>query len=60
MGIDVWRLRGRLNTSAAVSSAGKTDEAQATAFEPQRSVDDRDLTNVSPNEPARDCTAPGH
>ena len=53
MGIDVWRLRGRLNTSAAVSSAGEADEAQATAFEPQRSVDDRDLTNVSPNEPAR-------
>lgn len=53
MGIDVWRLRGRLNTSAAVSSAGEADEAQATAFEPQPSVDDRDLTNVSPNEPAR-------
>ena len=53
MGIDVWRLRGRLYTSAAVSSAGEADEAKATAFEPQRSVDDRDLTNVSPNEPAR-------
>ena len=53
MGIDVWRLRGRSNTSAAVSSAGEADEAQAPAVEPQRSVDDRDLTNVSPNEPAR-------
>ena len=57
MGIDVWRLRGQVNASAAinaaVSSAGEADEAQATAFEPQRSVDDRDLTNVNPNEPAR-------
>ena len=53
MGIDVWRLRGRSNTSAAVSSAGEADEVQAPSVEPQRSVDDRDLTNVSPNEPAR-------
>ena len=53
MGIDVWRLRGRSNTSAAVSSAGEADEVQAPSVEPQRSVDDRDLTNVSPNGPAR-------
>ena len=47
-------FEGGPNTiNAAVSSAGETDEAQATVFEPQRSVDDRDLTNVSPNEPAR-------
>jgi hypothetical protein len=53
MGIDVWRLRGRSNTSAAVSSAGEAHEVQAPSVEPQRSVDDRDLTNVSPNGPAR-------
>ena len=53
MGIDVWRLRGRSNTSTVVSSEGEADEAQARAVEPQRSVDDRDLTNVSPNGPAR-------
>ena len=53
MGIDVWRLRGRSNTSTVVCSEGEADEAQARAVEPQRSVDDRDLTNVSSNEPAR-------
>ena len=53
MGIDVWRLRGRSNTSTVVSSEGEADEAQARAVEPQRSVDDRDLSNVSSNEPAR-------
>ena len=53
MGIDVWRLRGRSNTSAAVSSAGEADEVQARAVEQQGSVDDRDLTNVSPNGPTR-------
>ena len=53
MGIDVWRLRGRSNKSAAVSSAGETDEVQARAVEQQGSVDDRDLTNVSPNGPTR-------
>ena len=53
MGIDVWRLRGRSNTSALVSSAGKADEAQARAVEPQLSVDDADLTTVSPKESAR-------
>ncbi len=53
MGIDVWRLRGRSNTSAAVSSAGEANEVQAPSVETQRSVDDRDLTNVSPNGPAR-------
>ena len=53
MGIDVWRLRGRSNKSAAVSSAGETDEVQARAVEQQGSVDDRDLTNVSPNESGR-------
>ena len=57
MGIDVWRLRGQVNASAAIStvdsSAGEADEAQARAVETQRSVDDRDLTNVSPSEPAR-------
>ena len=53
MGIDVWRLRGRSNTSAAVSSASGADEVQTWAAEPQLPVDDRDLINVSPNEPAR-------
>ena len=53
MGIDVWRLRGRSNTSTVDSSEGEADEAQARAVETQRSVDDRDLTNVSPSEPAR-------
>ena len=53
MGIDVWRLRGRSNTSTVVSSEGEADQAQARAVEPQRSVDDRDLTNASLNEPAR-------
>ena len=53
MGIDVWRLRGRSNTSTIAGSEGEADQAQARAVEPQRSVDDRDLTNVSLNEPAR-------
>ena len=53
MGIDVWRLRGRSNTSTVVSSVGEADEVQARAVEQQRSVDDRDLTNVSPNGPTR-------
>jgi hypothetical protein len=53
MGIDVWRLRGRSNTSAAVSSVGEADEVQAPSVEQQGSVDDRDLTNVSPNGPTR-------
>ena len=53
MGIDVWRLRGRSNTSAGVSSAGEADEAQVLAVEQQGSVDDGDLINVSPNESGR-------
>ena len=51
MGIDVWRLRVRSNTSAAISSAGEADEAQVLAVEQQGSVDDGDLINGSPNEP---------
>ncbi len=53
MGIDVWRLRVRSNTSAGVSSAGEADEAQVLAAEQQGSVDDGDLINVSPNESGR-------
>ena len=53
MGIDVWRLRGRSNTSAGVNSAGEADEAQTRAAEQQGSVDDGDLINVSPNESGR-------
>ena len=53
MGIDVWRLRGRSNTSAGVSSAGEADEAQTRAAEQQGSVDDGDLIHVSPNESGR-------
>ena len=53
MGIDVWRLRGRSNSSAAISSAGEADEAQVLAVEQQGSVDDGDLINVSPNESGR-------
>ena len=52
MGIDVWRLRGRSNTSTAVSSASGADEVQARAAEPRLPADDRDLINVSPNEAA--------
>ena len=55
MGIDVWRLRGQANASAAInaagSSAGRANEVPPRAAEPQRSVDDRDLINGSPNEP---------
>ena len=55
MGIDVWRLRGQVNASAAInaagSSAGWANEVQPRAAEPERSVDDRDLINGSPNEP---------
>ena len=53
MGIDVWRLRGRSNTSAAISSSGEADETQVLAVEQQGSVDDGDLINVSPNESGR-------
>ena len=53
MGIDVWRLRVRSNTSAAISSSGEADEAQVLAVEQQGSVDDGDLINVSPNESGR-------
>ena len=53
MGIDVWRLRVRSNTSAAISSAGEANEVQTRAAEQQGSVDDRDLTNVSRNGPTR-------
>lgn len=55
MGIDVWRLRGQVNASAAIdaagSSAGRANEVPPRAAEPQRFVDDRDLINGSPNEP---------
>ncbi|MEK9588077.1 MAG: hypothetical protein VW349_06535, partial [Gammaproteobacteria bacterium] len=53
MGIDVWRLRVRSNTSAAVSSAGEANEVPPRAAEQQGSVDDGDLINVSPNESGR-------
>ena len=53
MGIDVWRLRVRSNTSAAISSAGEANEVQTRAAEQQGSVDDGDLINVSPNESGR-------
>lgn len=55
MGIDVWRLRGQVNASAAInaagSSAGWANEVPPQAAEPERSVDDRDLINGSSNEP---------
>ena len=55
MGIDVWRLRGQVNASAAInaagSSAGRANEVRPRAAEPERSVDDRDLINGSPDEP---------
>ena len=55
MGIDVWRLRGQVNASAAINAAGssarRANEVPPRAAEPQRSVDDRDLINGSPNEP---------
>jgi hypothetical protein len=53
MGIDVWRLRVRSNTSAGVSSAGEANEVPPRAAEQQGSVDDGDLINVSPNESGR-------
>jgi len=55
MGIDVWRLRGQVNASATInaagSSTGSANEVPPRGAEPQRSVDDRDLINGSPNEP---------
>ena len=52
MGIDVWRLRGRESANAAGSSARSVDEVKPRAAEPRPSVDERDLINGSPNEPA--------